>query len=121
MPPPNATRSLGARSVEGGLLTVVLRGKDTYFGGAEAAGAALEIEDLASLHITGDAAYAQVDAVLAGGGGCHLANGLEGSSWIPQHWGLHGCGGCSPHAKPSTGGYRRWLLPPCKQFAGAYI
>ncbi len=67
--PLNATSSLGARSVESGLLTVVLRGKDAYFGQAEAAGAALEIEDLASLHVTGDAAYAQVTAALAGGGG----------------------------------------------------
>ena len=55
-------QNLSARSVEGGLLTVVLRGKDAYFGQAAAAGAALEIEDLVSLHVTGDAAYAQVVA-----------------------------------------------------------
>jgi hypothetical protein len=67
--PPNATSSLSARSVEGGLLTMVLRGKDSYFGRAEAAGAALEVEDLATLHVTGDAPYAQVTAALASAGG----------------------------------------------------
>ncbi len=67
--PVNATQSLGARSVEGGLLTVVLRGKESYFGQSGAAGASLEIEDLASLHVTGNAAYAQVTAALAAGGG----------------------------------------------------
>ncbi len=78
--PLNATGGLGARSVESGLLTVVLRGKDEYFGRAEATGAALEIEDLASLHVTGDAAYAQVTAALAaaGGGGFRIVTDLAG-------------------------------------------
>jgi hypothetical protein len=66
--PLNASSSLSARSVESGLLTVVLRGKTAYFDQPEAAGAALEIEDLASLHVTGDAAYAQVTAALAAAG-----------------------------------------------------
>ncbi len=79
--PLNTTNSLGARSVESGLLTVVLRGKDGYFGRAEAAGAALEIEDLVSLHVTGDAAYAQVTAALAaagGGGGFRIVTDQAG-------------------------------------------
>jgi hypothetical protein len=78
--PPNVSNSLGARSVESGLLTVVLRGKDAYFGREEAAGAALEIEDLASLHVTGDAAYAQVTAALtaAGRGGFHIVTDQAG-------------------------------------------
>ncbi len=66
-----ATSSLRARSVESGLLTVALRAKDAYSGRAESAGAALEIEDLASLYlrVTGDAAYAQISAALAAAGG----------------------------------------------------
>ncbi len=78
--PLNATSSLSSRSVESGLLTVVLRGKDAYFSQAEAAGAALEIEDLASLHVTGDAAYAQVTGALAtaAGGGFRIVTDQAG-------------------------------------------
>ncbi len=86
--PIREAQSLSARSVEGGLLTVVLRGKDAYFGRAEAAGAALEIEDLASLHITGNASYAQVTAALAlaGGGGFRIVTDQAGgrASLVPS-------------------------------------
>ena len=57
------------RSVESGLLTLVLRGKDAIFGASEAAGFALEVEDLVSLHIVGDGPYAAVTAALSAAGG----------------------------------------------------
>ncbi len=61
--------------MESGLLTLVLRGKDTIFGAPGAAGFALEIEDLVSLHIVGDGPYAAVTAALSAAGGGFQARG----------------------------------------------
>ena len=52
------------RSVEGGLLTLVLRGKD-----ALPAGSTLAVEDLVTLHVTGDTLYAQVLRAMGGPSG----------------------------------------------------
>ena len=60
----NVTQSLNSRSIESGLLTVALKGKDSFFGQPSAAGASLEIEDLVSLHITGNGLYGQVASLL---------------------------------------------------------
>ena len=59
----------GRRSVEDGLLTLVLRGKDTT-----PAGSSLTVEDLVTLHITGDALYGQVAALMQADG---PAGGLQ--------------------------------------------
>ena len=58
------------RSVESGLLTLVLRGKDSALG---TAGYALEIEDLVSLHITGDSIYTSVMSSLNAGAGFQVS------------------------------------------------
>jgi len=63
---PNTTRSLSARSLEGGLLTLVVRAKEPTAGQPPTA---LEVEDLVALHITGDFLFAQVAAALAAPGG----------------------------------------------------
>ncbi len=55
--------------MESGLLTLVLRGKDSVFGSPGASGFALEIEDLVSLHIAGDSTYNAVMAALSAGNG----------------------------------------------------
>ncbi len=51
-------------SVESGLLTLVLRGKDLM-----PAGSSLVIEDLVTLHITGSSLYSQVAATLGSSSG----------------------------------------------------
>ena len=60
---------MGGRSVESGLLTLVLRGKDAVFGSPGASGHALEIEDLVSLHVAGDSTYSAVMEALRAGNG----------------------------------------------------
>ena len=55
--------------MESGLLTLVLRGKDAVVSQSGAAGFAIEIEDLISLHITGDSIYTSVMSSLKEGGG----------------------------------------------------
>ncbi len=59
--------------MERGLLKLVLRGKDSAaaFSQAGAASFALEIEDLISLHITGDTVYGTVTSTCQGGGAFH--------------------------------------------------
>ena len=66
----------GCRSVEDGLLTVVLRGKDTM-----PSDSSLTVEDLVTLHVTGDALYGQVAAAMGADGS---AGGLQASRKPPE-------------------------------------
>ena len=61
--PANATPSFAARSVQSGLLTLLVRGKDSIFAGQS--GVSLEVDDVVTLHVMGNAAYASVAALLA--------------------------------------------------------
>jgi len=61
----NVTQSVGSRSIESGLLTLAVKGADAYFGLPGTAAYALELEDVATLHIMGDSKYAAVAALLA--------------------------------------------------------
>jgi hypothetical protein len=83
---------MGCRSVESGLLTLVLRGKDSVYGSQGASGFALEIEDLISLHIVGDNTYSAVVAALSAGN-CFQASASE-SSLVISH-----CVCCTPFCK----------------------
>ena len=60
----NVTQSVGSRSIESGLLTLAIKGADAYFGLPGTAAYALELEDVATLHIMGDSKYAAVAALL---------------------------------------------------------
>ena len=60
----NVTQSVGSRSIESGLLTLAIRGKDSYFEQPGTAGFALELEDVVTLHVMGDSKMAAVAALL---------------------------------------------------------
>ena len=60
----NVTQSLGSRSIESGLLTLAMKGKDEYFDQAGTAGFSLQLEDVVTLHIMGDSKLAAVTALL---------------------------------------------------------
>ena len=68
--------------MESGLLKLVLRGKDSAFSQAGAASFALEIEDLISLHITGDTVY----STLTGGGSFHAVPCAPGHLKCDLDW-----------------------------------
>ena len=62
--PGNKTAArFAARSVESGLLTLVVRGKPGFFD--TWGGARLEVDDITTLHVMGDAVYTSVAALLA--------------------------------------------------------
>ena len=61
----SATQNISARSIESGLLTLVVRGKDSVFGGGLAA-PQLTVDDVVTLHIMGDSLYTAVAGILAG-------------------------------------------------------
>jgi hypothetical protein len=60
----SAAQNISARSVESGLLTLVVRGKDAAFAGGAAA-PVLGVDDVVTLHIMGDSLSAAVTALLA--------------------------------------------------------
>lgn len=73
----NITQRFAARSAEGGLLTLAVLGKASLFSQEKATGYSLEIEDLVTLHVTGDSVYAQVAALLGeSGNGFKVVNDL---------------------------------------------
>jgi hypothetical protein len=73
----NITKRFAARSVEGGLLTLAVLGKASLFSQQKAIGYSLEIEDLVTLHVTGDSAYDQVVKLLGvSGSGFKVVNDL---------------------------------------------
>ena len=64
----NLTQSFSALSVQSGLMSLAVLGKESIFSQPGASGYSLEIEDLVTVHVTGDSLYKQVAPLVQSSG-----------------------------------------------------
>ena len=64
-PAHNVTQSVGSRSIQSGLLTLAMQGKESYFAQPGTTSFSLQLEDVVTLHIMGDSKMSAVMALLS--------------------------------------------------------